>query len=295
MPAFGIAQKRSAPRTAVARGRGQRFEGRRVVLWDAARKVHGRHLPTLRQEEGSCVEQGKINAMMYLMCVERLRGDREKLEYPNLCHGYGWTRYYSGFSNRGHGALGSGAAKAATTAGVCPVGGYELPEPKIIERSGHREMGWGAANETKYSTYQAIPDPANQMAKKHLVRTTAPVTSYEQTRDAIVNGYPVTVASMQGFRMQTVRELGKHWGVPSGTWAHQMCFVGVDDDALRPGCYCLNSWGVDAHGAPADDAPPGGFWVDANIVDRMVRQQDSYAYSQFDGFPEQDLDFLLIG
>jgi hypothetical protein len=139
------------------------------------------------------------------------------------------------------------------------------------------------------------PKPFIDRADDHLVRATAPVSSYEQVRDALVNGYPVTVASMQGFKMKPTIDKGKHWGVPSGSWAHQMCFIGVDDDRRRPGCYCLNSWGPDAHGAPADDAPPGGFWVDADVVTRMVGQKDSFAFSQFDGFPEQKLDFTLVG
>ena len=88
---------------------------------------------------------------------------------------------------------------------------------------------------------------------------------------------------------------GKLWGVKSGVWNHQMCFIGVDDDSARPGAYCMSSWGPWVHGKPVDDAPPGGFWVDAEVVEEMVSQQDSYAYSQFEGFPEQKLDFMLIG
>lgn len=37
-----------------------------------------------------------------------------------------------------------------------------------------------------------------------------------------------------------------------------------------------------------------GFWVDADVVDSMLRQNDSFAFSNFDGFPEQDNGWMLI-
>ena len=67
-----------------------------------------------------------------------------------------------------------------------------------------------------------------------------------------------------------------------------MCFIGCEDRPGRDkGCYCLNSWGVDAHPKPLNDEPPGGFWVDWQSVQRMVAQGDSWAYSDFDGFPDE--------
>ena len=78
---------------------------------------------------------------------------------------------------------------------------------------------------------------------------------------------------------------------------HQMCFIGYDPNNGNPGVYCLNSWGANAHGVSPDGAPPGGFWVDKATVSRMVKQGDSFAYSEFQGFPKNDdwnLDFLLM-
>ena len=73
------------------------------------------------------------------------------------------------------------------------------------------------------------------------------------------------------------------------TWMHQMCIVGYDgESASQPYWFVLNSWGDDAHGTPPDDAPPGGFWIGRKDVDFIVRQGDSFALSQFDGFPAQD-------
>lgn len=267
--------------------------GKRVVLWDFAKKVLGQHIPTLRQMTGSCVGNGAENAGLYVQCVEIAKGDRERFEMLFLPYHYGRGRLRAGIRGRGEGSTGSGQAEAVRLDGYLSQEDPEnadLPKPS----GGPNALTWGGNVENEWSDGARINSKWIEKGRRHLIRSTAPVTTYEATRDAICNGYPVTVASMQGFQMRPVVDGGKAWGKPSGQWAHQMCFVGCDDDTRRPGCYCLNSWGADAHGQPAGDEPPGGFWVDAEIVSKMVRQNDSFAYSQFDGFPEQKLDFLLV-
>jgi hypothetical protein len=118
-------------------------------------------------------------------------------------------------------------------------------------------------------------------------------------RDAICNHYPVTVASNVGFEGR-VQQIGdKYWGARGGEWDHQMLFCGVDDDPKRPGAYLINSWGPNYYydpGTVKDGAPPGGIWVDAEVVDLMVgpRNDDSWVFSDSVGFPGRDLDFQLI-
>lgn len=256
---------------------------RRVVLWDFTRHLLGRHLPTWTQQVGDCVSMGAVNAVDYLACMEVVQlGDRERYRPAFPPFVYGTSRVQVGGGRiDGDGSLGVWAAEAVRRFGVLPGDVDGVPR-----YSGTVARRWG----------QPPGPPADVMkvARPHLVRATARVNNYEQVRDALANGYPVTVASMQGFAMRPVVEGGKHWGQPRGTWAHQMCLIGVDDAPRRPGAYCLNSWGPDAHGPPADDAPPGGFWIDAEVVARMVGQGDSFAYSQFEGFPAQELDFLLV-
>lgn len=279
-------------------GDGQKTSSKtRVVLWEAAKAVNGgKHLPTLHQSIGSCVGMGKANAERMLACADIVvRGDRERYIEIFEPYGYGRSRLHAGIRGRGSGSTGSGAAKAARIDGVVSIENEGLTGWTVRNGSIGQTLYWDGGVDTKWSDGAAIGSEWVERGKKHLVRTTAQVTTYEQVRDALLNWYPVTVASSRGFQMRPVVDGGKHWGRPSGTWMHQMCFVGVDDDGRRPGCYCWNSWNAEAHGPPADDAPPGGFWVDAEVVTSMVRQGDSYAYSQFDGFPQQELDFTLIG
>ena len=58
--------------------------------------------------------------------------------------------------------------------------------------------------------------------------------------------------------------------------------------------YILNSWGPRTHGTDPAGGPPGGFWVKKSEIDYITRQGDSFAFSQFDGFPAQKLDWYMI-
>ena len=266
-------------------------QGACVKLWDAVKFVRGgKFLPCLAQATGSCVGNGAWNAVMTLMSWEiARRGEAEQYQRVFLPYHYGRGRYHAGISGTGEGSTGSGQAEALVKDGVI-IQQEGLPEPS----GGEAGLCWGSSVEMQWSNGKKIADKWVTLGQKHPVKTASLVTSYDQVRDAISNGYPVTVASNRGFKMTPKVDKGKSWGVPSGTWWHQMFFDAVDDDSARPGSHIGNSWGADAHGTPADDSPPGGFWVDADVVDYMVRQEDSFAFSQFDGFPEQEMDWMLI-
>ena len=55
----------------------------------------------------------------------------------------------------------------------------------------------------------------------------AQVKSFDEAVYALSQGYPVTVASSQGFRMSLD---ANGFGTPSGTWNHQQCIVGYELD-----------------------------------------------------------------
>jgi hypothetical protein len=50
----------------------------------------------------------------------------------------------------------------------------------------------------------------------------------------------------------------------------------------------MNSWGADwISGPKRHDQPDGSFWVDADVAERMLRGQDSFAVSGYEGYPAQ--------
>ena len=266
--------------------------GAQVALWEFAQSINGgEHFPTFRQETGDCVAQGAANAINYLQAVQiASHGQSARFRCAFAPWIYGVSRTAedigAGRLRRSAGSVGSWAANAVERYGV-----LAADVPGVPEYSGRISDQWG---------YQGPPAEYFDEAEDFVVETVAQVNSYEDVRDALANGYPVTVASNQGFRMQAKVHRGKAFGMPSGQWAHQMCLIAVDDQADCPdgskgACYCLNSWGSAAHGPPAGDEPPGGFWISRRVVERMVRQGDSWAYSNFSGFPLRDLDFRIFG
>ncbi|WP_437224980.1 hypothetical protein SH661x_000408 [Planctomicrobium sp. SH661] len=256
-------------------------EGAVVHLWDYARAINGgKHLPTYYQETGDCVSMGYSNAVNYLQAVQiAVHGASHQFRSVFQPYNYGVSRTAkecgAGKLGRSAGSNGSWAVRAGQLYGNLPADLEGVPK-----YSGSLADSWG---------YKGPPEEFFAKAEAFKLTSFAKVTTYEQVRDAIANGYPVTVASNQGFAMKQKLIDGKMVATPSGSWAHQMCFIGVDD--VSGHVYCLNSWGENAHSKPAGDEPPGGFWVDKRTVNRMVGQGDSFALSMFDGFPYRPLNF----
>jgi hypothetical protein len=65
-----------------------------------------------------------------------------------------------------------------------------------------------------------------------------------------------------------------------------MLFGAYDDAYRRKGALCFNSWGEGyINGPTRGPQPTSTFWVDANTVDAMLRQGDSFAFSAYVGIP----------
>lgn len=74
-----------------------------------------------------------------------------------------------------------------------------------------------------------------------------------------------------------------------------MLFCGVDDSYKRRGLLCWNSWGENwCGGTIRHGAPAGAFWVDADVADEMLDQDDSYAISGYEGFKSQEIDYNVF-
>lgn len=136
---------------------------------------------------------------------------------------------------------------------------------------------------------RGVPEAVTKEAKKHQIGTISLVTSWEQARDAIANGYGLVCCSNVGFA--TMKRDSEGMIRPSGTWNHAMQWHGVDD--TRPGeCrFCVqNSWGWNAHTGPkVHDQPEGSFWIDQRTAQRMISQGGTYAVSNVVGFPKRTL------
>ncbi|HET6573917.1 MAG TPA: hypothetical protein VFG68_09975 [Fimbriiglobus sp.] len=254
-----------------------------VYLWDACRKATGDLLPPRDQRSvGSCIAFGTASAIEHLLCVQIASGAAE--EYRDLAQEviYGGSRVEVGGGRiRGDGSVGAWAAKFVRQYGVVPRGVHGSHDLTDYDERRCREYG-----------ARGVPDDLEPVARQHPVRSVANVTSWDECRAALRNGYPVAVCSSQGFTMQRDAD---GFCRPQGTWMHCLTVVGVRG-GRRPGGFLLNSWGPDAHTGPLGpgNPSPAGFWCDAGVLDRMLAEGDSWAFSSAVGFPARKLDWYAM-
>jgi hypothetical protein len=231
-----------------------------------------------RQEIGSCVGWGwSLSCDTLAACDILLRGERESFGGRVLEAGtYGFSRVEARgqkSNNGGDGSYGAAAAKAVTKYGTLHCG--QTYDGKSFEKSsGALERDWGR---------NGVPDDLESFAARHKVGEVTVVQNFNDVAKAISNGFPVAVCSGLGFNM-TLRD---GWLRQSGSWAHcqMICGVRFGD---RPGAFVENSWG-DCYEGTVDQALPvqfqrSGGWVDADVIDRLIAGDDSYALAGYQGF-----------
>jgi hypothetical protein len=253
-----------------------------ILLFNAPLKAIGRQIPGRNQGQvGSCVSFGYAAGVEYLVAGQIANG--APIEWRDVTQEaiYGLARVEIGGGKiKGDGAVGAWAAQAVKQYGVIArghIGGHDL-----TSYSESRCREWGASG---------LPDPLEPIAKMSPVQGVALVTSAEACRKALKSGYPVPVCSSQGFSQ--LRD-SDGFCKPQGQWMHCMCIVGYQGGARR-GFFIVNSWGDQFFSGPAGkgNPPPSGFWAEYNVVDKMLRQGDSWALSDAKGFPKRKIDWTV--
>ena len=228
-----------------------------------------------RQTTGDCVSHGTRNACDVSRAVEiDVHRDREAW----LARGATEAIYGA----RGHGGQGMSCARAATF--VSESGG-------ILVRKNYK----GVANFSKYDGNmgarwgsRGLPDNVIDVANDHQIKTVSLVRTVEEARDALANGYGLAVCSSYGFSNKRDKN---GFAKVSGSWAHCMAWIACDDTGGEPAFLVQNSWGKWNDGGHPEwgKIPDGSFLIHADAAAGMLKQNGSYAFSQFDGFPVQKL------
>lgn len=256
-----------------------------AFLWKAAVKTRGAHIPTRNQGSvGSCVSFGFAAAGEYaLACQVAWNTGPPQDAKADVCQEavYGFCRVEvnGGFCPIvGDGAMGSWAAQAVQKYGFLKRGVYGQYD--LTGYNTTRCRAWGRAG---------VPDELEPEARKNLAGSASLVTTAEECKKALMQGYPVAVCSNVGYAGQSSRDADGFLKA-RGSWGHCMCVIGYRKD--RDAFYILNSWGEDWVGGPlgVGDPPPGGFWAASASVGRMLAQEDSYAVSNVKGFPRRKLN-----
>jgi hypothetical protein len=253
-----------------------------VFLWDADRKVLGSVLPPKNQGQvGSCVSFGTNTAIRRTMLAEIANGEAE--EFKDIVEEvtYGGSRVEVGGGRiNGDGSVGAWAADFVKQWGVLERGKHGNYDLSQYSESTCRQFG-----------SKGVPDDLEPAVKLHPVKTITQIKSWDEAKKALASGYAIAICSNQGFSMQRNSD-----GVckASGSWAHCMALDGYRTDGGEFG-HIENSWGPDAHTGPVGPGEPNtaGFWTAAETIDRMLRQDDSWAFSSVQGFPARKLRWLI--
>lgn len=271
-----------------------------VYLWKAF-EVLGYQVPQKDQNPtGSCVGFGTTTAIENTLASEIAgrfvigMGDASELAFFSEEVTYAGSRVEANGGRcpipaRNDGSNGSWAARWATGKTPTGVGGM-CPKAK-----------YGNLDLTNYSASRAhdwnntgVPDFLEPECLKYRVADAVRIVKWDDAKRAIANGYGIAVCSDVGFnRQRDANGVAK----PGPEWQHCMCLNGYHVEGGKEYGHIENSWAKTGyHVGPVGwgNPTPAGFWAESAVIDRMLRQGDSWAYSGAKGFPKQSLDWFAV-
>jgi hypothetical protein len=249
-----------------------------VYGWKAYVNLFGRPPPVKNQFDiGSCVSFGTNTAVERTLAAEILRRKGAPAEFSLFAEEatYGGSRVEVGGGRiRGDGSVGAWAAQFVTKWGMVPRQKYDTIDLTTYSTTICRD--WGRAG---------VPPEFEAVARRYPIKSTVRVNSWADAKASLAQDYNIAVCSNQGFsRQRDARGVVR----AQGNWAHCMALDGyhTDEGGSEYG-HITNSWGETYHTGPVGwgDPNPDGFWVESAVIDRMLKQGDSWSFSGVTGFP----------
>jgi len=257
-----------------------------AYLWQAEKLITGKNPRSKNQGKvGSCVSFGTNNAVHRTMAVQIaiFKAPEELLDIVEEVT-YAGSRVEVGKGGiKGDGSIGAWAAKFVKEWGVVARGKHGSFD--VSEYDPVRCRSWGKSG---------VPPELAALAKEHPVKEITRVTSWDQAKKALANGYAMAVCSNQGFDSKRDANGVKK---PRGSWPHCMCLDGyhVAADGEEYGHIENSSGSKDSDGPVGWGAPStSGFWVQKTIIERMLRAKDTWAFSAVRGFPARQIDWFVL-
>lgn len=252
-------------------------DGKLSLPYKSAQKFDARFGEVENQQTGDCVSHAIRNAIDVSRAVEiHIGGQAEEF----IARGATEVIYGSrGFS--GEGMICSDAVKfMLREAGLMIRKNYPDLNLDLSKYNANIGIKWGS---------RGVPSAVKKEARKHPIKTISLITSIQEAKDAINNGYALMVCSNQGFSSKRDK-----YGIaaPKGSWAHAMCIAGCDDtrERLNEELFLIvNSWGKWNSGPKFHNQPEGSFWVRKKVLESMIRQRGTWAFSDVESFPARDL------
>ncbi len=248
-------------------------EGKLSLPFKSLLKFDSGFGPAEKQTTGDCVSHATRNAVDITRAVEiHIKGEAESFEGRSATEGI-----YQSRSHRGQGMTCSGAAKYVSTKGG------------ILLRKDYGSCDLSVYNSSTGANKRIPNEIYIEEANKHQVTTISMVTTLEEARDALANGYALSVCSGHGF---SSRRDAKGIAKRSGGWNHAMAWIACDDTRERFNELLFlvqNSWGRWNSGPKVHSQPDGSFWIREKDAREMLASQGSWVFSGVNGFPPRDL------
>lgn len=249
-------------------------EGKLSLPFKSLLKFDAGFGPAERQTTGDCVSHATRNAVDVTRAVEiDIKGESESFE--------GRSATEAIYQSRGHKRQGmtcSGAAK------------YIHEEGGILLRKDYGVVDLSKYNSKLGASHKIPFDIYVREARKHQVKTISMITTVEEARDALANGYGISVCSGYGF---SSRRDAKGIAKKSGGWAHAMAWIACDDtrERYKETLFLVqNSWGKWNSGPKVHGQPDGSFWIrEKDARGMLAGNWGSWVFSDVDGFPARDL------
>lgn len=263
-------------------------DGKTVLLWQYLEKAYGHEFIPHNQAIGDCVSHSYGLGVDILTAIQMANALVPQVWVSDAATEiiYGGARVQSaGGKYMGDGCNGTDAADFISKYGILLRQKYLGGKFDYRVYSGEVATNLGRLG---------VPAALLPLCLLHPVKTVTLVRSWEECRDVVANGYPVTMCSNVGFSTRRGRDKDGFLTPGRQPWNHAMLVAGIDDNKKRPGGLIINSWGTDWVSGPLRNQPAGSFWADASVIDRAMKQGDSIALSNYQGYPLQNLDYQIF-
>ena len=233
--------------------------------------------PVERQTTGDCVSHSTRNAVDITRSVEiDIKGDRESFTARGATEGI--------YQSRGHKNQGMSCSGAAR---------YVHEKGGILLRKDYDKIDLSKYN-SKLGRYHKIPNSIyRDEARKHQVKTISSVRTVQEAKDALANGYALSVCSGYGFSSKRDKNgIAKR----SGGWSHAMAWIACDDSRkiYRETLFLVqNSWGLWNSGPKRVGQRDGSFWIREKDARGMLSGGGAWVFSNVEGFPAREIDWTI--
>lgn len=200
----------------------------------------------------NCVSFGMELAATTLMAIESIQGKMQWIEEAATEPIYGGSRveiWGKRTDSWQDGSTGHGAAQWVKKYGLLlrldytdKTPGGKNSEYDLRKYSGDKAKQWGYYG----CGGQQDNGRLDALAKVHPIKNVTQVQTIEECIAALTNAYPVTIASMAGFGDMRRDANGLCYWV--GSWAHQMCTLGLRWRNGNPEFRIFQSWGDSCSG-----------------------------------------------